>query len=1397
MESQISNNADTGIGMEVNGNYGFTAISTDIHGTALANPITISQGDWIVAADSPKDVNGAKIWRPSLEEDVNGYTGDELVAPGETPTIVPTPAQPPATPTPAPAIPPFPCVGALHTVHLVDTRAAATFDLTHPTTTSGIYNPGYMSAGGTPFEGTRKPLCDTQLVTVRNGRSATPNFAWIPQSWVPLPSRIFGLVVDDLNLSTNPKELFFGEKYGIPNLPIGIYDFSDRLIKTINTDPNGMFEVELPSTTISDCPSPASVCPGMYRYLANDPGQPGHPNANYNPAYRTIGAFFESWPGISGPADLAPVPAALSIELPGTTTRTLIACTLNDPSGSSAPLVPELFAINRPYVRAADTGSARQFTINGQGFGAGQGAGRVTLDGVAMPITSWSATQVVFTVPAAAAPGAHQLLVTGGDGQTTVNGLTFHVLGTGYSPSVLEVGPGKTYDPSAPAHNTGGYEHAIQDALDTAAASAQALVVVYPGPTGSFNPLGGYFENVIMHSPVKLQGVGPGGIRADASVVPGSVLDGLGFGTDSARDTGWQATLAALGAIQAPATAAAPEGEVVLAVATSSTQYGSSYKAGVDGLLVQNGDVMDFNANFSNVGNGPTAFPEIGATPATPDQGGGIVAFDATRYLQITNNIIRSNTGSYGGAIRAGTPTVGSNNLPGLHIAHNRILNNGGNNLAGAVGIFAGATGYELDHNDVCGNFSAEYGGAVSHFGLSGGSSIHDNRIYFNGSYDEGGGVIVAGEPPIAPALVSDGAGAVDVYSNLIEGNLANDDGGGLRFLTAGNSPFNVYNNIIANNISTHEGGGVAIDNAPNVRFFNNTVMKNLTTATAATSNGQPAPAGLSTAPNDTFLQATLPTGSPAYSNPLMFNNIFWDNRAGSWDVANGVIRGVGSADLAGTQDATAINWWDMGVPGTSFSLSPTNSVLTANANPGVSPAAISDSSNHIGNPGTGLRVGPTTPPVVPNYPQVVDPSFTTTIAALPWRGNPNFIANVIVAQDVPVTIMGNYHLAGTGSPAVNAGAASKAAPAYQQPPATLAAPTSDIDGDARPSNGAFEIGADELHQATTNLSITKTDGVTSVTPGGAVTYTIVVTNAGPDAATGAAVADTPPASLGSVTWTCTASAGGSCGAASGSGPIATTISLPAGGAATLVLMGTLAANASGTLANTATVTAATGALDPNTANNSATDSDAIAAGIPTLTVLDDFNRANATTLGANWSQVTLGGAAAVRVNTNQAFSNLVPGHALWNGAGNVFGNRQAAAFTFANAPANGTDLYLKASGGSASQPANFIRVETAGTPAGTAVVVATTTNSGLTFNTRATFTGAGLAAGDTLTAVALQTGAVTVYRTRAGVSTVIGTVTIPTAGAGAWTQGTGGGRIGIRLPGGARIDNFGGGTVP
>ena len=126
------------------------------------------------------------------------------------------------------------------------------------------------------------------------------------------------------------------------------------------------------------------------------------------------------------------------------------------------------------------------------------------------------------------------------------------------------------------------------------------------------------------------------------------------------------------------------------------------------------------------------------------------------------------------------------------------------------------------------------------------------------------------------------------------------------------------------------------------------------------------------------------------------------------------------------------------------------------------------------------------------------------------------------------------------------------------------------------------------------DLSITKTDGRTTTPAGSPVTYTITVSNAGPSAATGATVADTFPASLTGVTWTCVASGGSSCAAASGSGNINQPVNLLVGGTATFTATGTLDINASGTLSNTATVTPPAAITDPNTANNSATDSDTI-----------------------------------------------------------------------------------------------------------------------------------------------------------------------------------------------------------
>ena len=118
---------------------------------------------------------------------------------------------------------------------------------------------------------------------------------------------------------------------------------------------------------------------------------------------------------------------------------------------------------------------------------------------------------------------------------------------------------------------------------------------------------------------------------------------------------------------------------------------------------------------------------------------------------------------------------------------------------------------------------------------------------------------------------------------------------------------------------------------------------------------------------------------------------------------------------------------------------------------------------------------------------------------------------------------------------------------------------------------------------------MTKTDDVTELVPGTGTVYTIVVTNHGPDAVTGATVTDTAPAGLTFGNWTCVASAGSSC-ASGGTGNVSTTVNLLAGGTATFTVPATLAAGAPASVANTAVATVPAGVTDPAPANNTATD---------------------------------------------------------------------------------------------------------------------------------------------------------------------------------------------------------------
>ena len=125
------------------------------------------------------------------------------------------------------------------------------------------------------------------------------------------------------------------------------------------------------------------------------------------------------------------------------------------------------------------------------------------------------------------------------------------------------------------------------------------------------------------------------------------------------------------------------------------------------------------------------------------------------------------------------------------------------------------------------------------------------------------------------------------------------------------------------------------------------------------------------------------------------------------------------------------------------------------------------------------------------------------------------------------------------------------------------------------------------------NLGVTKTDSGTIAVPGQPVTYTLVVTNAGPSRVTGATVRDVVPAALRGVTWTCVASVGSAC-LATGTGTIDTTVDLAVGGTVTFTLTGTVAPEATGTLENTVTVEPPTGVMDPTPPDNTHTDQDTL-----------------------------------------------------------------------------------------------------------------------------------------------------------------------------------------------------------
>lgn len=120
------------------------------------------------------------------------------------------------------------------------------------------------------------------------------------------------------------------------------------------------------------------------------------------------------------------------------------------------------------------------------------------------------------------------------------------------------------------------------------------------------------------------------------------------------------------------------------------------------------------------------------------------------------------------------------------------------------------------------------------------------------------------------------------------------------------------------------------------------------------------------------------------------------------------------------------------------------------------------------------------------------------------------------------------------------------------------------------------------------DLAVTMSGPVNNLIAGSRATYTVVVTNSGPSSATGTMITNNLPTALESATWTCQASAGSSCGAATGVGGLNTSVNLAVNGQVTFILTATLSRTYGGPVVNQVLVTAPTGTDDPVLTNNEA-----------------------------------------------------------------------------------------------------------------------------------------------------------------------------------------------------------------
>jgi len=163
---------------------------------------------------------------------------------------------------------------------------------------------------------------------------------------------------------------------------------------------------------------------------------------------------------------------------------------------------------------------------------------------------------------------------------------------------------------------------------------------------------------------------------------------------------------------------------------------------------------------------------------------------------------------------------------------------------------------------------------------------------------------------------------------------------------------------------------------------------------------------------------------------------------------------------------------------------------------------------------------------------------------------------------------------------------------------------------DPSPSNNSSTNTSESDGEA--DLSIVKTSAPTPLVPGAALTYTLVIDNAGPASVSGATVLDLLPDAVLDPVASCAAVAPDSCLATIVGQELSSTIDIAVGSTVTVTVNGSLDPSFTGVLSNTATVSPPPTVTDPSTGNNTNVD-DATTAPSADLAVAKIANAATVT----------------------------------------------------------------------------------------------------------------------------------------------------------------------------------------